>query len=126
MLFHSGGTESGSGAMFSVCSSTNPRPMQPLQRAFLPLPEPSLLLSGGAGFQPQKYEADDRNQDIAVKNDAGITGGEIVRRDHLIDVTAGRAPEKAGGPDDGREPQIEASPERQQSHQAKPRLAKPT
>ena len=45
--------------------------------------------------------------------------GEIVRRDHLIDVTAGRAPEKASKPDDCREPQIEASPERQQSHHRK-------
>ena len=70
-------------------------------------------------LQPEKYEAHDRNQEIAVKNDAGVPRGEIVRRDHLIDVTAGRAPEEAGGPDDGREPQIEASPERQQSHHGK-------
>ena len=70
-------------------------------------------------MQPEKYEAHDRNQDIAEKNDAGIAGGEIVRRDHLIDVPPGRAPKEAGGPDDGREPKIEASPERQQSHQRK-------
>ena len=70
-------------------------------------------------LQPEKYEAHDRNQDIAVKNDAGIAGGEIVRRDHLIDVPRGCAPEEAGGPDDGRESQIEASPERQQSHHRK-------
>src|SRR5215470_12382256 len=63
-------------------------------------------------LQPEKYEAHDRNQEIAVKNDAGVSRGEIVRRDHLIDVTAGRAPEEAGRPNDGREPQIEASPER--------------
>src|SRR5262245_1200439 len=114
-----GGAENGSGALFSVCSSINARPMQPLRRAFFPLRGPSLLRSGGAMLQPEKYEAGDRNQDIAVKNDAGIAGGEIVRRDHLIDVTAGRAPEEAGRPNDGREPQIEASPERQQSHQRK-------
>src|SRR5262245_65505554 len=75
-------------------------------------------------LQPQKYEPHDRNQEIAVKNDAGVPRGEIVRRDHLIDVTAGRAPEEAGGPDDGREPQIEASPERQQSHQRKAEAGK--
>src|SRR5215471_2567161 len=56
------------------------------------LPSPDLLRCGRAVLQGEKYEADDRNQDIAVKNDAGIAGGEIVRRDHLIDVTAGRAP----------------------------------
>ena len=70
-------------------------------------------------MQPEKYEAHDRNQDIAVRNDAGVPRGEIVCRDHLIDVNAGRAPEEAGRPDDGREPQIEASPERQQSHHRK-------
>src|SRR5262249_38087688 len=84
----------------------------------------SPLRSGCAVLQPEKYEAHDRNQDIAVKNDAGIAGREIVRRDHLIDVNAGRAPEKAGGPDDGREPQIEASPERQQSHHCKAETGK--
>src|SRR5262249_1069311 len=119
MLFHSVGTESGSGAGFSICSSTNARPMQPLQPAFLPSRGLSLLRSGGVVLQPEKYEGHDRNQEIAVKNDAGVPGGEIVRRDHLIDVTAGRAPEEAGGPDDGREPQIEAPPERQQSHHCK-------
>src|SRR5262249_47689206 len=119
MLFHSVGTESGSGAVFSICSSTHARPMQPLQPAFLPTRRPSLRGADGAMLQQEKYEPHDRNQEIAVKNDAGVPGGEIVRRDHLIDVTAGRAPEKAGGPDDGREPQIEAPPERQQSHHCK-------
>src|SRR5262249_5898677 len=82
--------------------------------------------SGGVVLQPEKYEPHDRNQEIAVKNDAGVPRGEIVRRDHLIDVTAGRAPEEAGGPDDGREPQIEASPERQQSHHGKAEAREPT
>src|SRR5262245_62646136 len=36
MLFHSRRRASGSGAMFSICSSINARPMQPLRRAFLP------------------------------------------------------------------------------------------
>src|SRR5262249_865761 len=74
---------------------------------------------GRAVLQPEKYEPHDGNQDIAVKNDAGIPRREIVRNDHLIDVNAGRAPQKARGRDDGREPQIEASPERQQSHHRK-------
>src|SRR5262249_41607387 len=39
------------GEMFSVCSSINARPMQPLRQAFLPLRGPSLLRSGGAMLQ---------------------------------------------------------------------------
>src|SRR5262249_56130399 len=86
MLYHSGGTESGSGAVFSICSSTNARPMQPLQPAFLPSRRPSLRRSDGAMLQPEKYEAHDRNQEIAVKNDAGVPSAPILPPHHPIDL----------------------------------------
>ena len=55
-------------------------------------------------LQPEKYEAQDRNQEIAVENDAGVAGGEVMGRDHLIDVYAGRAPQEARRGDDGGKP----------------------
>src|SRR5438105_4452654 len=67
-------------------------------------------------LQPEKYEAQDRNQEIAVENDAGVAGGKIVRRDHLIDVHAGRTPQKARRGDDGGEPQVEAAFEGPEAH----------
>src|SRR3954454_10835114 len=75
-------------------------------------------------LQPQKYEPDDRGQDVAVKNDACVAGSEIARRDHLVDVDAGGAPEKAGGPENSREPHVEAAFERQQADSGKTEAGK--
>jgi hypothetical protein len=65
--------------MFSVCSN----------RARLKCNAPNRLFPiSGSGpacggrqpaLQPQKYEPDDRDQDVAVKNDAGVAGSEIAR-----------------------------------------------
>jgi hypothetical protein len=71
-------------------------------------------------LQPQKYEAHDRNQDIAVKDDPGIAGSKIVLGDHLVNVHSSRAPQKAGWPDDRREAQAEAPFEGQETHDRKP------
>src|SRR5262249_33160470 len=57
------------GRSLFVLAST-PRRSNRFRRGFLP--SSTRLRSGGAALQPEKYEADDRNQDIAVKNDAGI------------------------------------------------------
>src|SRR3954451_1434911 len=75
-------------------------------------------------LQPQKYEPDDRGQDVAVKNDARVAGSEIARRDHLIDVDAGGAPQEAGRAEDSREPQVEAAFERQQADSGKTEAGK--
>src|SRR3954465_7650742 len=75
-------------------------------------------------LQPQKYEPDDRGQDVAVKNDAGVAGSEIARRDHLVDVDAGGAPEEAGRAEDSREPHVEAAFERQQADSGKTEAGK--
>src|SRR6476661_8167356 len=66
-------------------------------------------------LQPQKYEPDDRDQDVTVKNDPGVAGSEIARRDHLVDVDAGGAPQEAGWAEDSREPHVEAAFERQKA-----------
>src|SRR5262249_4215062 len=119
MLFHSGGAEIGSERCSLFVLASTPAQCNRCDGHFCRHADFRWLRSGSAMLQPEKYEAHDRNQDIAVKNDAGVPRGEIVCRDHLIDVNAGRAPEEPGRPDDGREPQIEASPERQQSHHRK-------
>src|SRR6476646_7518796 len=75
-------------------------------------------------LQPQKYEPDDRDQDVAVKNDAGVAGSEIARRDHLVDVDAGGAPEEAGWAEDSREQHVEAAFERQQADSGKTEAGK--
>ena len=90
MLFHSRRRRERPERVFSVVLASTRSKCKRFDVDFLP--SPPLLRSGRAVLQPEKYEAHDRNQDIAVENDAGIAGGEIVRRDHLIDVTAGRAP----------------------------------
>src|SRR5215211_2286102 len=41
--------------------------------------------------EPQKHKADNRHQYVNWKNESHVTGGEIVRDDHLVNVTAGRA-----------------------------------
>jgi hypothetical protein len=41
--------------------------------------------------EPQKHKADNRHEYINWENQSHVTWGEIVRDDHLIDVTAGCA-----------------------------------
>src|SRR5262249_23306058 len=122
MLFHSGGAEIGSERCSLFVLASTPAQCNRFDGHFCRHADLRWLRSGSAMLQPEKYEAHDRNQDIAVKNDAGVPRGEIVCRDHLIDVNAGRAPARRGRrarPAVAREPQIEASPERQQSHHCK-------
>src|SRR3954454_21708058 len=75
-------------------------------------------------LQPQKYEPDDRGQDVAVKNDAGVAGSEIARRDHLVDVAGGGAPKETGRAEDSREPHVEAAFERQHADSGKTEAGK--
>ena len=77
-------------------------------------------------LQPEKYEANDRNQEIAVKNDAGVSRGEIVRRDHLIDMTAAAPQRKQAGPTMAASRKSKLPPNASNPTTAKPRLAKPT
>jgi hypothetical protein len=52
-----------------------------------------LLARLATPLQPQQGKADQRKQDIAPEDDAGIARREIVARDHLIDVAARKAPD---------------------------------
>ena len=60
-------------------------------------PRQSVLAGGPAAallavLEPQEGETDDWQDDVASENDAGIAGREIMRGDHLIDMTAGSTP----------------------------------
>jgi uncharacterized protein involved in copper resistance len=79
-----------------------------------------------AVLQPEKHEADERDQDVGVEDDPGVAGREVPGHDHLIDVAARSAPEEHRRADHRREPQIEAAPEGEKAHDGKPRLANPT
>src|SRR5271170_4103037 len=66
-------------------------------------------ISPRSALQPQQGKADQREQDVAPEDYAGIAWREIVGRDHLVDVAARRAQHEDAGADDRRESEVEAS-----------------
>src|SRR5262245_21861217 len=61
-------------------------------------------------LKPKEDEADQRYEDVAPEDDAGIARLEIVLGDHRMDVGSGCAPEKRGEAQDGGETHFEAPP----------------
>jgi hypothetical protein len=61
-------------------------------------------------LKPEEDEADQRYEDVAPEDDAGIARLEIVLGDHRMDVDSGGALEKGGEAQDGGETHFEAPP----------------
>src|SRR5262247_2246222 len=61
-------------------------------------------------LKPDEEEADQRYEDVAPENDAGIARLEIVLGDHRMDVGSGGAPEKGGEAQHGGETHFESPP----------------
>jgi len=61
-------------------------------------------------------QPDQRKQDIAPEDNAGIAGREIVGGDHLVDMAARRSKHEDAGADDRRETKVEARERGEEPH----------
>src|SRR5262245_50156848 len=63
-----------------------------------------------AALKPEEDKSDQRNEDVAPKDDPRISRFEIVLGNHRLYMNSSSSPQKAGRAEDGRKAHVETSP----------------
>src|SRR5262245_26966871 len=73
-----------------------------------------------AALKPEEDKSDQRNEDVAPKDDPGISRFEIVLGNHRLYMNSSSSPQKAGRAEDGRKTHVETSPSGDEADQPHP------